>query len=335
MKKILCLLTVLSMSAVCGFNAMAANKDKGEPDVIVDGSKILFDDQNAKIIDDVTLVPARGVFEAMDCKVDWNAENRTVTVTSSTGVRYVVITIDSNVMQISTFKSLMDRDDKDYILEVPAKIINDRTMIPLRAVSEAFDCSVEWDSEAYAVNISKGAPILLEGFTYTAPAEEDMIKVSLSTDAEGGVGAGEEFTVYIDIKNSKSNSYLSCISAGLEFDKEKFEYVDGSGTMLNDNNEAYTAAIPVENLEYDKGAMIAFGEIDSSKARTIDGHVFCAKFRSLTGEAGTISRSNDYDQKTGYETYVIFTDIETEKPKDVIYDGQNIIVDKTPLVIGE
>ena len=92
MKKILCLTAILLMTAVTGF---AANKEKAEPDVIVDGSKILFDDQNAVIVDGVTLVPARGVFEAMGNSVKWDEESRMVTITTSTGVRYVRVYIDS------------------------------------------------------------------------------------------------------------------------------------------------------------------------------------------------------------------------------------------------
>ena len=134
MKKLISITLAASLMAA-GMTAFAADKEKGEPDVFVDGSKILFEDQNAVIVDDITLVPARGVFEAMGNKVSWDGKARKVTVTSSTGVREVVLTIDSDKMTVKTFKTIFERDDKDVTLEVPARIINDRTMIPLRAVS--------------------------------------------------------------------------------------------------------------------------------------------------------------------------------------------------------
>ena len=39
-------------------------------------------------------------------------------------------------------------------LDVPAKTINDRTMVPARAIAEAFGCSVGWDSENNTVVIN-------------------------------------------------------------------------------------------------------------------------------------------------------------------------------------
>lgn len=38
-------------------------------------------------------------------------------------------------------------------LDAPAMLYNDRTLVPLRAVSEAFDCEVQWDGETKTVNI--------------------------------------------------------------------------------------------------------------------------------------------------------------------------------------
>jgi hypothetical protein len=331
MKKIISVLTVLSMTAACGISAVAADKEKGEPDVFVDNSKILFEDQNAVIVDDITLVPARGVFEAMGCKVDWNGTDRTVTVTSSTGVRYAVITIDSDVMRVSTYKSLMERNDEEVKLEVPAKIINERTMIPLRAVSEAFDCDVDWNGDDYAVNITTGDPLLLNGYTYTAPAEDSLVNMSLSTDHEGALNAGDEFTVYVNVENFPDEASLSGIVATFEYDSDKFEYVEGSGSFLNDQDEKFEASMAVENSEYDKGAKIAFVTIEDEKERKTDGKVYECKFKSLNGESGTINLANDFTSIFGYESYVMFT----QDGKDVEYDGKNLNLDQTPLVIGE
>ena len=209
-----------------------ADKEKGEPDVYIDGSKILFSDQNAVIVDDITLVPARGVFEAMGNKVDWDGDARKVTVTSSTGVREVVLTIDSDKMAVKTYKTLFEREDKDITLEVPAKIMNERTMIPLRAVSEAFDCKVDWDGEAYRVDIATGEPILLDGYKAPEKDESKMVGMSLSTDAET-VAAGEEFTVYVNATNIPEASRLTGIVATFGYDKNMFEYVDNHIEVLN------------------------------------------------------------------------------------------------------
>ncbi|MCH5212934.1 MAG: hypothetical protein J1G06_07955 [Oscillospiraceae bacterium] len=330
MKKILSLITALSMTAACGVSVFAADKENGEPDVIVNGSKIIFADQNAKIVDDVTLVPARGVFEAMGCKVDWNDASRAVTVTSETGVKEVIITIDSDVMKISRFKSLFEKEENDYTLEVPAQIINDRTMIPLRAVSEAFDCTVEWDGGAYAVNITTGDPILLEGYTYTAPDADSLVQMSLSTDKTGALEAGEEFTIYVDAKNIPEDSFISGVTATFVYDKDKFEYVVDSGSLINDNDEEFEG-LSVENLDYNNGAKVVFVTIDETNGRKTGGHAYKATFKSINGESGTIALGNSFHSVIGYESSIMCTTGTSDKT----YKGKNLSLDTTPLTIGE
>lgn len=337
-KQFISLLTALSMTAAIGTSVSAADKANAEPDVYVNGSRIMFDDQNAKIVDGVTLVPARGVFECMGHKVSWDEDTRTVTVEGSTGVRVITLVIDSNVMTINTFKTIFEKNTEEYTLEVPAQIMNDRTMIPLRAVSEAFNCEVEWDQENYRIDITPGAPILLEDAQPTpAPAEDEILKMSLSTDATD-IKAGDEFTVYIEATNVPENSFLSGISFVMSYDKENFEYI--SGTLLDDNGEEIPPATSAENTEYYCGTKGIFITIDQDAASKEDGKIFKCTFKALTDEGGTIAFNNDYDLVRGFESYLMYTNIiDVNDPDadyiDKIYDADEIIVDKTPLKIGE
>ena len=332
MKKAVGALVCISIITSLVVGSLAADQEKHEPDVFVDNSKIIFEDQNAVIVDDVTLVPARGVFSVMGCNVDWDEETRTVKVTSSTGVRFAVITIDSDVMKIYTYKDIMNRTSVEYKLEVPAQIINDRTMIPLRAVSEAFDCDVNWNEDDYAVEITTGAPIYLEGYEPPAEVENnEKPTVSISTDNDKELNACDEFNVYIDVKNYPEGKYLSGLSAALLFDKEKFEYVPNSGTAINDADEAYDADIQDVNSEYITGLKLIFVTIDAQKARSREGHAYKVTLKSKNGEAGAIALTNDYYPIIGYETYAMFGDEET----DTVYNGKSVVIDKTQMLIGE
>ncbi len=327
-KQLFGFLTAVSLIAAPVSGAFASDKANAEPDVYVNESLIMFEDQNAKIIDDVTLIPARGVFECMGYDVEWDDKDRTVTVTSDTGVRFIVLTIDSSVMEIYTFKTIMQVDNTQYTLEVPAQIINDRTMIPLRAVSEAFDCTVEWDQDDYRVDITTGEPILLEGAQPTPkPAESEILKMSLSSDTET-VSAGEEFDVYVNVANSPKDTFLSGIVASFGYDKSKFEFV--SGTLLNNDNEPLESTVYAENPDYSTGAKALYVTIYGDTARTTDGSVMKATFRSLTGEPGEITLTNNYDTLRGFESYLMFNNSE----QDIIYDGQQLIVDKTPIAVN-
>lgn len=52
-------------------------------------------------------------------------------------------------------KEVLVEGEESIELDVPAEIVNDRTMIPLRAVAEIFDMNVEWSQEEYTATISE------------------------------------------------------------------------------------------------------------------------------------------------------------------------------------
>lgn len=90
------------------------------------------------------LVPAREVFEAMGAKVDWNAEEKRVIINYKNNN----ITLKVNDIKVSLNGEIVE-------LDVPAKIINDKIMIPLRFVSEKLGFDVVWNNEAKSVWISE------------------------------------------------------------------------------------------------------------------------------------------------------------------------------------
>lgn len=106
--------------------------------------KIIDFDQPPTIIDGRTLVPLRAIFEALGATVDWNGD--TQTVTSKQGKTTITLTINDNKMY---------KDGKAITLDVPAQMMNDRTLVPVRAVAEAFGCDVDWDSETQKVIITE------------------------------------------------------------------------------------------------------------------------------------------------------------------------------------
>ncbi len=117
-----------------------------EPEIInvtIDGTPLIFADQPACIINDRTLVPVRGVLEAIGCKVDWLHEYRMVTAANDT--TSLNMKIDDRIYYVN---------GEPRELDVPAQIINDRTMVPARACAEAFGCKVDWDQETKTVLIT-------------------------------------------------------------------------------------------------------------------------------------------------------------------------------------
>lgn len=98
------------------------------------------------IVEGRTLVPLRSVFEALGATVEW--DNDTKTVTSTRGETFVSLQVGSSTLVVNgTVKAL----------DVPAQIMNGRTMVPVRAVAEAFGCTVNWDGATRTVIITTEA----------------------------------------------------------------------------------------------------------------------------------------------------------------------------------
>jgi hypothetical protein len=72
----------------------------------------------------------------------------------------------------------MWRNGEEIELEAPATIIDDLTFIPLRAVSEAFGATVNWDGETKTVYVEFSVPETSEGEQQT-----DIITFSDDSDA--------------------------------------------------------------------------------------------------------------------------------------------------------
>lgn len=109
--------------------------------VQLDGEEIAFDTP-PMIKNGRTMVPIRGVFEAMGAFVTWNDEER-----------QVVISLDNKIIVLTAESTVMTAGDQEITLDVPVVIVNDRTFIPLRAVSESLGCEVSWDNEERRASI--------------------------------------------------------------------------------------------------------------------------------------------------------------------------------------
>lgn len=88
------------------------------------------------IENDSTLVPIRAIAESLNFNVAWNETDQVVLINN--GNSNLVIKIGST--------SVMANGQED-IMPIAAQIVNDRTFIPLRYVSEFFERSVYWQYE--------------------------------------------------------------------------------------------------------------------------------------------------------------------------------------------
>lgn len=108
-------------------------------DVSVYGKQIDFPDQKPFIDTSVnrTYVPVRFVSEALGAQVDWNNDAQTVSIQKPD--LSVLLKIDSD--QATT---VVGSVYNTITLDAPATLVNDRTMVPLRFVSETLGAKVIW-----------------------------------------------------------------------------------------------------------------------------------------------------------------------------------------------
>lgn len=117
-------------------NAQNAEQKTASITVKLDGNIIDFKDQQPVIINGRTLVPFRAILEAMNAEVKWDGTNRTVRAFKD-GIG-MVLEIGNKVALVGTSKMEM---------QVPAQIINGRTMVPLRFVSEGLKYNVAFNND--------------------------------------------------------------------------------------------------------------------------------------------------------------------------------------------
>lgn len=111
--------------------------------VRINGKLISFKDQFPIIINDSTLIPVRGVLEKLGAYVNWDPSTYQVTI--SRAGQTVVLPIDNNNAKVN---------GADYYVDVPATLINNRTMVPIRFIADVFGVQINWDQPSRTVLIT-------------------------------------------------------------------------------------------------------------------------------------------------------------------------------------
>lgn len=144
MKKLSKLLVLISVF-ILGISVSVFAKE--DLYLVVDGQKVETD-AACFIEKDRTLVPIRFISEALGSKVYWDNEAKKVTITSQDESQKIDLFINSVNAKINE-----NNEIKDVTLDVPAKIVNSRTFVPVRFISETLGVEVNWDNDNKVVII--------------------------------------------------------------------------------------------------------------------------------------------------------------------------------------
>lgn len=122
------------------------NKSDGKAEkitVTLNGKEIAFD-QPPILYRNRTMVPMRAIFEALGATVSWDDAAQT-----ASGVK------GSNKISAVIGNSNIFKNDEIISFDVPSFVVNGRTLVPVRAIAESFDCTVEWDGTTNTVKITE------------------------------------------------------------------------------------------------------------------------------------------------------------------------------------
>ncbi|MCL1844799.1 MAG: stalk domain-containing protein [Defluviitaleaceae bacterium] len=115
--------------------------------VTVNGVNLHFPDQAPAVVDERVLVPVRAVFERLGFGVMWSESSQAI-VLSRQNDTVLIIVGDAEFVT----------NGEGFELDVPAQIIGERVVLPVRAVLESVGYIVEWDEPSRTVQIFTPIP---------------------------------------------------------------------------------------------------------------------------------------------------------------------------------
>lgn len=96
-----------------------------------------------------TLIPLRAVAEGMKADVSYDAEKHEVTIVKNADTEEEI----KIVMDLE--KGTVKVNNEPVEIDVPAEVMNNRTMVPLRFIAEQLNLKVQWDQETQTVTLEE------------------------------------------------------------------------------------------------------------------------------------------------------------------------------------
>lgn len=125
------------------------------------------------IFQNLTLVPAREVFEKLGAEVLWDSLNYEVTVNYNE---------NKLVLKINDNNALLNNNN--ISMDLAAKIINNKTMIPLRFVSENLGFDVNWDSTSRTASVNSVKNLIVINSIDISNSEKGVYTINASDKIE-------------------------------------------------------------------------------------------------------------------------------------------------------
>lgn len=222
------------IAACLGVFAMHANAET-PVDITVNGTYIQVD--SAPVIESGrTLVPVRSVSNALVFdRVEWDGAAKKVTVSDAD--TEIILKIGDKTAVVNGVRKQMD---------TAAKLINDRTYVPVRFVSEAMGAEVDWNHKLYTVEITKpgiSVPGHAVNEDYTREDLDWLAKI-VHAEAQGESHQGKVAVANVIMNRIESTDFPDTVYE-VVFDRKygvQFTPVANGAIYNNPAQESYKAA---------------------------------------------------------------------------------------------
>jgi len=247
-----------------GANVLAAPSNSIS--IYIDGNQ-LYTDQPPVSIGGRTFLPLRAIFEGLNSSVDWNG--RTKVITAKRDDTTVVLKLGSKTATVN---------GQTVALDVPAQSIKNRTMVPVRFVSEAMGEEVDWNPSSRAVYIKTSS-----GGVSAVP------NVYARINGQNGDGRDIEVSFSKAAKESNVDHYRVMLVKS-----EKSSYFTTS-TAQSVSSQNYTTVLGIGGDQY-----ISL----TSQTRDVDGDLIRAN-QSYVAYVLTASKSNEFALSSGSQKVTV------------------------------
>jgi len=135
---LLLMIILATTSCFCAFANEGYVVSEKNITVTYNGDNVIFPDAEPLIQDDRTLVPARAIMERAKLEVSFDSASRIVSAKKD-GFS-ITMPIDGTKAMITE-----NGESRTVELDVPARIIADRTYVPVRFIAESLGTKVNWN----------------------------------------------------------------------------------------------------------------------------------------------------------------------------------------------
>jgi N-acetylmuramoyl-L-alanine amidase len=170
MKKIHYLI-LMAVGLTILFHLSSALAQSSEIKILMDNKPLELDVLSI-MEDDQIFIPARNIVEALGGRITWFP-----------ALKLLAINIDNHIVRLVIDELSLEMDGKIIPLKTPAKIIDNRVMLPLEVIKIITPVEVEWDNQAKTLSINTIRPYLLKVRSYS-DSDKTRIVIDLSEKTE-------------------------------------------------------------------------------------------------------------------------------------------------------